>query len=341
MKKKKKILIVTDAWEPQINGVVTTLKNTVLELKNQGYRVKVVHPGLFRNMPCPGYSEIRLALFPSAVLESYLAAENPDMVHIATEGPLGLAMRKILRRRGEKWSSSFHTKFAEYIEARVGFGKKLAWRWLRHVYRDDAFILVTTKSMKEEMISHGFPENKLIVWGRGVDTKIFYPRERSPLESEDMPRPFYLNVGRVSVEKNLEAFYDLKMPGTKIQIGSGPMLETYKAKYPDVIFLGSKQGEELARWYSYADVFVFPSKSDTFGLVMIEAMKCGTPVAAYPVTGPKDIIESCFNGYMNDDLAMAINVCSVIPRWDVVAHSEKFTWENATQQFIKALVPRK
>lgn len=337
------ILIVTDAWEPQVNGVVTTLKNTIKVLEEQGYVVSVVHPGMFRSISCPGYSEIRLSLFPTVVLKSILDSENPDMVHIATEGPLGLAMRRILRKRGEQWSSSFHTKFAEYVEHRLGFGAKIVWRWLRHVYRDDTYILTTTDSMRNEMMACGFPEEKLIVWGRGVDNDVFKPTAGwlNFYPGSDVPRPIYMNVGRVSVEKNLEDFYDLDMPGTKIQVGDGPMLETYKARYPDVLFVGARKGADLAQCYTNADVFVFPSKSDTFGLVMIEAMRCGCPVAAYPVTGPIDIVQNCKNGYMNDDLAMAINMCSLIPRSDVLLYSEQFTWENATAQFVKALVPRK
>lgn len=338
-----KIMIVTDAWEPQVNGVVTTLQNTTRVLKAQGHEVYVAHPGLFFGIPCPGYPEIRLSLLAGPYLKTLLETWNPDKIHIATEGPLGLAMRKILRQRGERWSSSFHTKFAEYVEARVGFGSKLAWAWLKRTYRDDSFILVTTESMKEELASQGFDAKKLVVWGRGVDSNIFKPTIGwlNFYPGADLPRPLYMNVGRVSVEKNLEAFYKLDMPGTKIQVGDGPMLETYKAKYPDVLFVGARKGEDLAQCYTNADVMVFPSKSDTFGLVMIEAMRCGCPVAAYPVTGPKDIVLNGKNGYMNEDLAMAVNLCSLIPRGDVLKYSEQFTWENATAKFVQTLVPRK
>jgi glycosyltransferase involved in cell wall biosynthesis len=333
-----RIMIVTDAWEPQVNGVVTTLKNTQEALKGLGHEVMVIHPAMFWNVPCPGYPEIRLSILARPFLSKMLDSWNPDKIHIATEGPLGLAMRKILTKRGEQWSSSFHTKFAEYIEARLGFGRDLAWRWLRSVYKRDKFILVTTESMKEEMVGHGFEADKMIVWGRGVDENVFYP-------NYDRQGPCWpavlLNVGRVSVEKNLEAFYELDVPGIKVQVGDGPMLETYKARYPDVKFVGAKFGHELADYYRDADVMVFPSKSDTFGLVMIESMRCGTPVAAFPVTGPKDIVLNGKNGYMNEDLAMAVNLAQLTPRRDVRLYSEQFTWENATAQFVKALVPRK
>lgn len=337
-----RILVVTDAWEPQINGVVTTLKNTIKVLQDQGHEVIVTHPGNYDTIPCPGYKEIRLSLFPKGNLKQFLTAYEPDCVHIATEGPLGLAMRKILRKRGEQWSSSFHTKFAEYVDHRLGFGLNMAWRWLRRVYKHDAKILVTTESMRQELIERGFDASRLIVWGRGVDADVFQPSKKSPetLKGKMLMLPILMNVGRVSVEKNLEAFYDLNMPGTKIQVGDGPMLEAYREKYPDVLFVGAQKGEELARLYSKADVMVFPSKSDTFGLVMIEAMRCGTPVAAFPVTGPKDIVLNGKNGYMSDDLAMAVNICTLIPECEVLRTSERFTWENATEKFTQALVKR-
>ena len=333
-----RILIVTDAWTPQVNGVVTTLRNTIKVLQDQGNEVIVAHPGNFSTIACPGYPEIRLSLFPKDNLKQFLKAYEPDCVHIATEGPLGLAMRKILRKRGEQWSSSFHTKFAEYVEARLGRGRKIAWRWLRHVYRHDSKILATTESMRQELIENGFDAARIIVWGRGVDGEVFKP---NPNAITSAFRPLLVNVGRVSIEKNLEAFYEIDTPGTKVQVGDGPMLEAYKRLYPDVQFVGAAKGQALANWYSRADVMVFPSKSDTFGLVMIEAMRCGTPVAAYPVTGPKDIVLNGKNGYMSEDLATAIDQAQRISRDDVLAYSEQFTWENATTKFVEALVPRR
>lgn len=332
-----KIMIVTDAWQPQVNGVVTTLLNTMTQLEKEGHEVVVVHPGLFKSWACPGYAEIRLARRPRKQLDALLDSHAPDHIHIATEGPLGLTMRKILHKRGEQWSSSFHTKFAEYVEARLGFGRKLAWRWLRSVYKRDTYILATTETMKQEMIDHGFAADRLIVWGRGVDERVFNTNGKTLLvQKEDV----LINVGRVSVEKNLEAFYELKVPGRKIQVGDGPMLETYKARYPDVEFVGSAFGHELADYYRMADVMVFPSKSDTFGLVMIEAMRCGTPVAAFPVTGPIDIVENGQNGYMSEDLDMATMMALCLDYSTVERSSRHFTWENATEQFKRALVDR-
>lgn len=334
-----RILIVTDAWHPQVNGVVTTLQNTIRLLQEDGNEVIVAHPGNFTSFPCPGYPEIRLSLFPKDNLKQFLIAYEPDCVHIATEGPLGLAMRKILRKRGEQWSSSFHTKFAEYVEHRLGWGANLVWRWLRHVYKHDAKVLVTTETMRNELILKGFsPPARLIVWGRGVDEKVFNTNGKTRAVQPD---DVMVNVGRVSVEKNLEAFYESKVPGRKIQVGDGPMLDVYRARYPEVEFVGAKFGHELADYYRMADAMVFPSKSDTFGLVMIEAMRCGTPVAAYPVTGPIDIIENGQNGFMDENIDVAIENALLLNYRTVEKASRQFTWENATQQFKKALVRRK
>lgn len=331
-----KILIVTDAWSPQINGVVTTLQNTKAVLESRGHIVSIVEPSMFYGVPCPGYREIKLALPSKRRLTKYLEEFNPDKIHIATEGPLGIAMRKVLKKRGENWSSSFHTKFAEYIDARIGRGGKLIWTWLRKVYQDDKFILVTTLSMQQELIDQGFNADRLIVWGRGVDDSIFAANIK-PNNDEYI----FLNVGRVSVEKNLEEFYKLNLPGRKVQVGDGPALNAFREKYPEVDFVGSKHGLELAAYYRIADVMVFPSRSDTFGLVMIESMRCGTPVAAYPVTGPIDIIQDGLNGFMNSDLAVAIDQCLAIPRQSVIEHSAQFTWNIATDRFEEALVWRK
>lgn len=332
-----KIQIITDAWEPQVNGVVTTLKNTIKCLEARGHIVDVVEPSMFRSFPLPGYKEIRLAFATPKLVAQKIDAFNPDRIHIATEGPIGIAARYILKARGEQWSSSFHTKYAEYVQARFGRGSKMVWKWLARVYRNDAMILATTETMRQELEDHGFPATKTTVWSRGVDEKTFYPAEHAPIPIW----PMWLNVGRVSVEKNLEAFYELKLPGVKVQVGDGPALETYKVKYPDVKFVGAKFGKDLADYYRNASVMVFPSKSDTFGLVMIEAMRCGTPVAAFPVTGPLDVIEPGKTGYMNDDLAMAINQAMFIDRADVVRYSDSYTWDAATDRFEAALVSRR
>lgn len=329
-------MIVTDAWYPQVNGVVTTFQNTIKELESRGYIVQVLHPGYFNTIPCPGYKEIRLSILPAARVDIHIRAFNPDYIHIATEGPLGLAARKVLKKKGERWSSSFHTKFAEYVESRIGFGANLVWKWLKHVYKNDSYVLTTTESMKSELIDRGFDGDKVITWSRGVDEDVF---NIHPYKERCYP-PIFMNVGRVSVEKNLEDFYKLDLPGKKYQVGDGPMLETYKAKYPEVEFLGAKFGSDLAHCYREADVMVFPSKSDTFGLVMIESMRCGTPVAAYPVTGPIDVIKNGQNGYMNDDLKQACLDCLEINPKTVVENSKQYTWKAATDRFVEALVRR-
>lgn len=329
-------MIITDAWTPQVNGVVTTFQNTIKELEKRDYEITVIHPGLFWYIPCPGYKEIHLSLFPSSKLKSMIDTIDPDCIHIATEGPLGLAARKILKKRKERWSSSFHTKFAEYVESRIGFGANWVWKWLKWVYKDDTFVLTTTESMKAELIDRGFDQNKVVTWSRGVDEEIFF---KHPDKDRCYP-PIFMNVGRVSVEKNLEEFYKLDLPGKKYQVGDGPMLEIYKEKYPEVEFLGAKFGANLAHCYREADVMVFPSKSDTFGLVMIESMRCGTPVAAYPVTGPIDIIKNGLNGYMNEDLRQACLDCLKVEPNIVVENSNQYSWKSATDRFVNALVRR-
>jgi glycosyltransferase involved in cell wall biosynthesis len=336
-----KILIVTDAFSPQINGVVTTLQNTMADLRSRGYQVFVLEPSMFVGFNCPGYNEIKLSIAWTSLIRKYLDEIKPDMIHIATEGPIGLMTRRVLRQRKQKWSSSFHTKFAEYVESRIGFGGKLVWKWLRWVYRDDCTILVTTPSMKDELIQHGFKTERLIVWGRGVDENVFHPDNKFTDDGNHHGNPIWLNVGRVSIEKNLEAFYCLDLPGRKIQVGDGPALDKLKEKYPNVEFVGSKKGAELAAYYRMADVFVFPSKSDTFGLVMIESMRCGTPVAAYPVTGPIDVVQNGKTGTLHDDLLQACNKALHIPRETVLDNSKEFTWKGATDKFLCALIQTK
>lgn len=333
-----KVLIITDAYAPQVNGVVTTLQNTIQELRNRGYDVEVLEPSMFNGFPCPGYNEIQLSFAWPSLIKKHIKTINPDMIHIATEGPIGLMARRVLRKLGMRWSSSFHTKFAEYVESRIGFGANLVWKWLRWVYRDDRTILVTTPSMKDELVQHGFNESRLVVWGRGVNEKIFKPDNKYDDTGAHHGKPVWLNVGRVSVEKNLEAFYSMDLPGIKIQVGDGPAFESLKQKYPDVQFVGPKKGDELAHYYRMADVFVFPSKSDTFGLVMIESMRCGTPVAAYPVTGPIDVVENGLTGCLDDDLKKACEAALLVPRETVLENSTQFTWKNATDKFECSLV---
>ncbi|MCK9532591.1 MAG: glycosyltransferase family 1 protein [Gammaproteobacteria bacterium] len=330
-----KILIISDLTSKQINGVVTTFQNTIKELKSRDYEVNEINADMFRSLPCPGYREIRLSSVTPKIIGQHIENFNPDYIHIATEGPIGLAARSYLRSIGDKWSSSFHTKFAEFVEAKIGFGANLIWKFLKWAYRDDAFILTTTSSMRDELVSHGFNRERIRTWSRGVDPDIFVP---NPFGQKDL---IFLNVGRVSVEKGLEDFYKLNLPGHKIQVGEGPELEKYKKKYPDVEFVGAKRGKELAAYYRNASVMVFPSRADTFGVVIIESMRCGTPVAAYPVTGPIDIIQNGKNGFMSENLSDAIDECLKIDRKKVLFNSNQYNWKDATDKFVKALIRRK
>lgn len=328
-----KILLISDLSKNQINGVLTTLENTAKILRLWGYEVDHINSDMFHGVPCPGYKEIKLSFVTSSKIGKKILEAKPDYIHIATEGPIGLAARRFLKRSGMKWTSSFHTKFAEFVEAKIGFGSKTVWKMLKWVYRNDQFVLTTTNSMKNELIEKGFIPDKIGTWSRGVDTEIFEPNDVKPIDN------VFLNVGRVSVEKNLEEFYKMDLPGRKIQVGDGPELESYKKKYPDVEFVGSKTGKELAKFYQQASVMVFPSIKDTFGVVIIESMRSGTPVAAYPVTGPIDIIQDGLTGYMNDDISLAVIDCLSIPRSLVIENSQNYTWESATTSFVNSLIP--
>lgn len=330
-----KILIISDLTSRQINGVVTTFQNTIKELEKRGYQVDEINADMFKGIPCPGYKEISLSLVTPKIIGRKIESLNPDYIHIATEGPIGIAARAYLKKHGQHWSSSFHTKFAEFVEAKIGFGASLVWKLLKWTYRNDSYILTTTDSMRTELVNRGFNSEKIKTWSRGVDPEIFEPEFTVPDET------ILLNVGRVSVEKGLEDFYNLDIPGRKIQVGEGLEFELYKSKYPDVEFVGPKFGQELAEYYRNASVMIFPSKVDTFGVVIIESMRTGTPVAAYPVTGPIDIIENGLNGHMDDDLETAVKKCLTIDRKTVYDNSSQYSWQSATDRFVSALVPRK
>ncbi len=314
--------MVSDAWEPQTNGVVTTLKHVNAQLMRRGLDVTVVHPGLFKTLPLHGYPEIRVAINPWHVGRMILA-ERPDTIHVATEGPLGLAARLFLARRSIPFSTSLHTKFPEYLAARANVSPKIGYAFLRWFHKPASATLVTTTSHRREL--EGWGLEHLVVWGRGVDTEQFAPRHRQP---RTWPRLLY--VGRVAIEKNLEAFLELPYKATKVVVGDGPARAALQARYPDVEWAGYRYGSELADYYADADVFVFPSRTDTFGLVMLEAMACGTPVAAYPVTGPIDVVVDGVNGALDVDLGSAIRSALMIDRkrcrkfalshgWDVIA----------------------
>ena len=324
----KKILIITDNLPDQINGVVTTYKNIEPYAIRDGYTVDYIHPGRYRHVDCPKYNEVKLAWATPGMVGQEIEKIDPDHIHIATEGPMGLSARRYLTIHGHRYNTAYHTKFPEAVKKLIGIPETLTWPIIRWFHSNSNVVLTTTKSMVEELQSHGFRDN-VKSWTRGIDRDVFKPGTRN----NQSTKPIMLNVGRVSAEKNLEAFYQLDIEGTKIQVGDGPKLEYYKKKYPDVHFVGAKRGKELADYYRQADVFVFPSKWDTFGLVQIEAMACGTPVAAYLVQGPLDVIDQDVTGVMSDTLEYAVKKCLDLDRELVYAESVKWSWERAWEIF--------
>lgn len=322
-----KILIVTDAWEPQVNGVVRTYQNTIKNI----YGAEVIHPytpGLKRR-PLTGYKEIELTVNPWVIRQKLWVAmyENKN-IHIATEGPLGFYARYILNKHRYPYTTSFHTLFPEFIESRFKIPAKWIYPYFRWFHKNSKRILVPTIGMQDYLKEKGF-EN-LVVWQRGVDSTIFNPTRRKDTKH------YILCVSRASKEKGLDDFCKLKY-NRKVMIGDGPYLEELKQKYPDVEFLGKKEGIELAEWIASADAFVFPSKTDTFGIVILESLACGTPVAAYDQPGPRETIMTNYNGCIDEDLQKAVNVCISLNRGDVYRSSRNWTWERATQQFLEAM----
>jgi len=329
-----RIMIVTDAWEPQVNGVVRTLKQTRAELEKMGHILDMITPLEFKTIPCPTYPDIALSLFPKKGVVEKLDKFAPDAIHIATEGPLGIAARSYAIKRNLPFTTAYHTRFPEYVKARTGIPLALTYKFLRWFHDPSQAVMAPTDVVKNDLEQYGF--TNVVLWTRGVDLNIFQPRTEKVLNTN---HPIFLYVGRVAVEKNIEAFLELKLPGSKWVVGDGPALEGLKAKYPEVSYLGVLQQEELAKVYSSADVFVFPSKTDTFGLVLLEAMACGLPVAAYPVTGPVDVIGSSKAGAMSADLREACLAALNIPRETARKHAEKFSWQAATEQFVAHLQP--
>ena len=332
-----RILVATDAWHPQVNGVVRTLGQVAREARVLGAGVDFLAPDAFFTVPLPSYPEIRLALIAPGDVERRLERIKPDAIHIATEGPIGHAMRRLCIKRGLPFTTSLHTRFPDYLAERAPLAPRLtsdlAWGWLRRFHAPGAATLAATPSLVTELCGRGFQDVKL--WPRGVDERLFRPRD-VPL---DLPRPIFLTVGRVAVEKNLQAFLGLDLPGTKLVVGDGPARAGLARRYPDAVFAGSRQGEALAEIYAAADVFVFPSRTDTFGLVMVEALASGVPVAGYPVPGPLDVVTTPKVGALNDDLRTA---CLAAIGCDPVAcraHAETFTWEQCARQFRDTLRP--
>ena len=331
-----RILIVTDAWEPQVNGVVRTLKTTARELTKLNHEVRFLTPLDFRTLPCPTYPEIRLSLFPQGGVNRLIREFDPDVLHIATEGPLGLAARRFALRNDFPFTTAYHTRFPEYVHARFRLPLSWSYAWLRHFHGPSKGVLAPTQVVVDDLKANGFTNTRL--WSRGVDTDVFHPQPSRRLDSTP---PIFLYVGRVAVEKNVEAFLELDLPGSKWVVGTGPALERIRTRYPRVNYLGLLDRDELAKVYAAADVFVFPSKTDTFGLVLLEAMACGLPVAAYPVTGPRDVIGDSKAGVLNDDLRTACLGALKLDRADAVARAGLFTWRAATEQFLGHLHPRK
>ena len=328
-----KILLITDAWHPQVNGVVTTLSNLVDQAKKNGDIIHVYHPRRCAvRFPLPSYPEIEIGIPNIWVVYKLIKRQKWDHIHIATpEGPLGMTFATVCRWAKMPFSTSCHTKFPEFVNAKWPWIKTAwGWQWMKHIYRGSTRILTTTASMVAELKGHGFTQD-IFARTRGVNREIFNPDNRTEMICG---KPVLVCVSRISYEKNLDAFCSLIYDNaTKIVVGDGPYLKELKSKYPDVIFVGKKSGKDLADYYRQADVFVFPSVADTFGVVNIEALACGTPVAAYPVTGPIDIIEQGINGYLDNNLVTAIDKCLALDRSVVHQSSLKWTWENCYTQF--------
>jgi glycosyltransferase involved in cell wall biosynthesis len=330
-----KIAIVTDAWRPQTNGVVQTLSTTAQALRAGGHELLIVEPGQFRTVPCPTYPEIRLSLFPYRRLAKLLFGFAPDCIHIATEATLGMAARSWCRRNRMPFTTSYHTQFPEYVRARAPIPLAVSYAHLRRFHAAAARTMVATPTLQKTLESRGF--RNIVRWTRGVDVQLFKPGDKNFL---DLPRPLFAYVGRVAVEKNIEAFLSLELPGTKLVIGDGPERLALQARFPTTLFVGYKFGAELAAHLGAADVFVFPSRTDTFGLVLLEALACGVPVAAYPVTGPIDVIENGMTGVLDEDLGKAALAALQIDPAKCRSFALQHTWEAATRQFLGNLVPR-
>ncbi len=343
-----RILVVSDAWTPQVNGVVRTYEHLRHHITEQGSEFKVIGPGDFRyTIPLPGYPEIRLPVMPYWRLKRMIERWEPDCLHIATEGPLGWAARTYARRTGKSFTTSYHTQFPDYTAKRAARFcpflfhpvRNLAIRIVRRFHAPAESIMVATPSLEDELKSWSF-KNKMARLTRGVDIEIFHPPKTPPTLFEDLTKPVALYVGRVAIEKNLEEFLKMPWPGSKVIVGDGPAMNDLKTRYPDAVFAGKKFGHDLAEHYRAADIFVFPSKTDTFGMVLIEAMACGLPVAGYPVTGPKDLITDDLLGATDEDLETAAQKAleagsGAAARTKRFAHVKKhYTWKKAAEQFI-------
>ncbi len=331
-----KICIVTDAWRPQVNGVVVTLSNLIAAGEKLGHEFVVIGPDQFPTIAAPSYPEIRLALTTAKAVGELIRAHRPDHVHIATEGPLGVAASYWCPRNGELFTTSYHTRFPEYVEARWPIPAAWSYAALKKFHAGSAGLMVATRTLADDLTARGFQPPML--WPRGVDQDLFRPVDVPPPELEGLPRPFFLNCGRVAPENNIEAFLELDLPGSKIVVGDGPSRALLQARFPETRFVGVKARQELAPYYSAADVFVFPSRTDTFGNVMIEALACGAPVAAFPVPGPIDVITDPRVGVLSEDLRAACLAALALSRDDCRAHAARYSWAESARIFIDNVV---
>ena len=323
-----RILIATDAWRPQVNGVVRTYERLEEQLIHLGHDVEFFSPDGFRTVPLPTYPEIRLALIAPVHARRKVEAFRPDYIHIGTEGPIGLTTRLFCVNAEHPFTTSYHTRFPEYVSARLPVPLSWGYKFERWFHNAANGIFVATPSLQEELSGKGL--KRLIPWSRGVDTELFHPRNVRNFGTE----PVFLYVGRVAVEKNLTAFLDLDLPGKKVVVGSGPQREALKSAYSDAIFTGPLFGDALAEAFASADVFVFPSRTDTYGVVLLEALASGVPIAAYPVTGPKDVVANGKVGYIAENLREAALQALALDRDACRAYAMKFSWEACARQFV-------
>jgi glycosyltransferase involved in cell wall biosynthesis len=324
-----RILVATDAWYPQVNGVVRTYERLAHEVPKIGAEISFLVPTPYRTLPCPTYPEIRLALVTPGAIARHIEEMAPDFIHIATEGPIGLMTRRYCRKMKRPFTTSYHTRFPEYVSARLPIPESWCYSFQRRFHNGGAAMFVAAPSVEADLKARGF--ERMMRWTRGVDVDLFKPRNVRLFGEQ----PVFLYVGRIAVEKNIKAFLDLDLPGRKVLVGSGPQTAELQRLYPDALFTGPKEGEELAKAYASADVFVFPSLTDTFGLVLLEALACGVPVAAYPASGPKDILTDRACGIVGTDLQAAALQALQLDREAARAHALSFSWENSTREFVE------
>jgi glycosyltransferase involved in cell wall biosynthesis len=331
-----RIAIVSDAWHPQRNGVVRVLESLCATLAGAGHETVMITPDRFISTPCPTYPEIRLAVLPGRKVARLLDEARPDAIHIASEGPLGWAARRYCLRRGFPFTTAYHTKFPQYVHARLPLPLSWLYGVVRRFHAPSSAVLAPSATLARELEAWRF--RNVRTWAHGVDTSVFYPRPRDYLDGK-VPRPIHLYIGRVAVEKNLPAFLDLDLPGSKVVVGDGPQRQDLIRRYPQAHFLIAHSDDELAGYYSAADVFVFPSRTDTFGLVMLEALACGTPVAGFPVPGPLDVLGDARVGCLDDDLAKAVRCAMQVPSAACSEYAAQFSWSEVSRQFLAALRP--